>query len=191
MTWSGAAGSSPSAQLAFFENGVLENPIDIPYDRDNGPGRNASPAVLIRGGTNFLAAWRTDAPAGRGDAANGSNAFVADEQGNIVKRLYVDGTEKRIQQPEACWDGAQYLVAWQETAYAESRAKPYLLIRASRISSAGDVLAVENLSGSLESPAAEPAIASDGAGTSLIAYEKHSITASDPITIAFRIWKKP
>jgi hypothetical protein len=192
MTWAGAAGSSPSAQLSFFENGAVVSTIDIPYDRNNGPGRQACPAVLVHGGGTYLVAWRTDAPAGRGDAANGSNAFLADGQGNIIKRFFVDGTEKRIQQPEACWDGSQYVVAWQQTVYADvaSRVKPYLVVQASRISPSGDILAVENFSGSLESPAAEPAVASDGAGTSLIAYEKHPASASDPIAIAFRIWKR-
>jgi hypothetical protein len=48
-------------------------------------------------------------------------------------------------------------------------------------------MAPQLLAGSLTSPAHEAAVASDGAGTTMIAYEKHPEKADVPIKIGVRV----
>jgi hypothetical protein len=180
--FSGSA--SPGSGTALFAEGKA-TPASVQQEREHGPGHAASPACLAAGGKTFLSVWRTDSTAGRGNAANGSSAMVLDAEGKLVKRLHVSGGA-RIQAPDATWDGANFVAVWHQTQMAKSG--PHHAVLCSRVSEAGEpVGAAQTLSGSPESPAAEPAAASDGAGVTLVAYEKHPEKGDVPIKIGFRV----
>ncbi|MCX7805964.1 MAG: hypothetical protein N3A38_12345 [Planctomycetota bacterium] len=189
MGWSGAAYRDPPAGGTFLAEGKALQ-ASVYKEKDHGPGRNASPACLAAGTKTYLAAWRTDTSAGRGNAPNGSTAMVLDTEGKPVKRLHVSDRGGRIQSPAAAWDGSDYVVAWHETRMEKPPHQgPYLAVYAAKVSEAGERKPDQAfvLSGTLGSPAAEPAVASDGAGTTLIAYEKHPEKSDTPIKIAFRM----
>jgi len=184
MTWSGSSGSSASVFLT--DGGVQPGPSYL--DAGNGPGRNAVPACLAAGQNTYLAAWRTDAPGGRGDAPNGSNAMVLNGGGVVTQRLYVSGANERIQAPDAVWDGQTYLTAWHETQLTSPNYGPYLVVETSRITEGGALAGpMQPVAGSLAAPAANPAVAADGVSTAIIAYEKHPATAAQPVVIAVRV----
>jgi hypothetical protein len=189
--WLTSAGKSrrTSAGTTFIGEGRA-TPGAI-FMEGQGPGKYNSPACLAAGAKTYLTAWRTETHCGRGNAPNDSNAMILDADGKCVKRLYVSGKgSPTIQAPDVAWDGSAFVAAWHETQFVakNDRGNPYLVVCASRISEAGDLVGTaQTLSGTLESPAAEPAVASDGAGTALIAYEKHPDKADVPIKIGFRL----
>ncbi len=188
MGWSGAAYRDPPAGGTFFAEGKALQAA-IYKEKDHGPGRQASPAYLAGGAKTYLAAWRTDTSAGRGNAPNGSTAMVLDAEGKPLKRLHLSDKGGRIQSPSAAWDGSNYVVAWHETRMEKPPGGPYLAVCAVKVSEAGERKPEQAfvLSGTFAGPAAEPAAASDGAGTALIAYEKHPEKGDTPIKIAFRM----
>ncbi len=156
-------------------------------EKGHGPGGNANPVALAAGPEGYLAAWRTDYTAGRGGSPAGSTAAVFDADGKRTKSLFLAGGQHRIDAPEVCWDGSAFVAAWQESGAGRGQC-PFDKVLAARISPAGEPAgAVHAVSGDLKSPAREAAVASDGAGTTLIAYEKHPETADVPIRIGFRM----
>jgi hypothetical protein len=177
---------APGSGTAVFAEGKA-TPAATQKEREHGPGTCAAPACLAAGAMAFLAVWRTDSTGGRGNAPNGSSAMVLDAEGKVVKRLHVSGGA-RIQAPDATWDGANFVAVWHQTQMAKANSDPYQAVLCVRVSEAGDLAgAAQPLSGTAASPAAEPAAASDGAGTTLVAYEKHPDKADAPIGIGFRL----
>lgn len=177
---------APTAGTAIFADGK-PTPAATFKEKDHGPGTAASPACLAAGKTAFLAVWRTDSTGGRGNAPNASSAMVLDTDGKLVKRLHVAGGS-RIQAPDAAWDGTSFVAAWHQTMMAKANANPYQGVFVARVSEAGEpVGAAQSISGTFASPAAEPGVASDGAGATAIVYEKHPEKGDVPIRIGFRL----
>ncbi len=92
-----------------------------------------------------------------------------------------------VRHPCPAWDGKTYVVAWDMEV--QQKPKPsYDLVRLRRVSSSGEPQGQDvHVAGEESSPAFRPAAASDGAGTTLIAYEKHPKTGKQPIKIAYRM----
>ena len=67
---------------------------------------------------------------------------------------------------------------------------PAEVVFTTRVSSDGTPGAPVHVAGTAGTPAIKPAVASDGAGVTLIAYEKHPSKGDVPIKIAFRVLKK-
>lgn len=155
-------------------------------EKGHGPAGNANPVALAAGSDTYLAVWRTDYTAGRGGSPAGSTAALFDAEGKRTKSLFL-AAQPRIDAPEVCWDGSAFVAAWQENGAGRGQC-PFDKVLAARISPTGELAgAVHAVSGELKSPAREAAVAADGTGTTLIAYEKHPETANMPIWIGFRM----
>ena len=139
----------------------------------------------------YLAAWTTYVPGGRGNASAESNCTLFDAEGQrTVDLMTLAGQPHHIIAPEACWDGSAFVAAWanQEVPRGDL---PFDSIQATRWTPehkpSGKVLRV---AGSSAAPAKSVAVASDGAGTTLIAYEQHPEKADTPIKIGLRLLTK-
>ena len=80
---------------------------------------------------------------------------------------------------------------WSEQPSKERNYGTYEVVVAARTDARGQPAGgAIPISGTFESPATRPAVASDGAGAALVAYEKHPESADVPIRIGIRILKK-
>lgn len=155
-----------------------------------GPHGAASPAALAFSGNDYLLAWTTDAPYGRGNANGRFDLALLDKNARLKANVLLAGAhpEKRIMDPDAAWDGSAFVVAWHEQIADAPRRDRYDAVFAARIAPGatppGPAL---RLAGKLEAPAAEAAVAGDGAGGSLVAYEKHPERSDAPIVIGYRL----
>jgi len=116
--------------------------------------------------------------------------MILDAQGRRTTNFFLTGgaPERRIVDPDATWDGAAFVVAWHEFPSEKRGACPSDVVFAARVSPDGKPLGeATRISGALAGPASEATVASDGAGTTLIAYEKHPETGDVPIRIGFRL----
>ncbi len=189
---------APIASGRFLVDGVPEPALAYTFDRkdpasrEHGPTGNGQPIAMAAGPRTFLAAWKNDSPQGRGNGPRSSNAALFDEKGARTLSFLLGSEtgkgDKRILDPDVAWDGSAFVAAWYEFARETKDACPSDVVCVARISESGQVQGgVQKLSGTLASPASQPAVASDGAGTSLIAYEKHPATGDVPIRIALRV----
>jgi hypothetical protein len=146
-------------------------------------------------GQKLLAVFTTMRPVSRGGARPNSGAVLVDpasgKPGEIIKVSDKSEWASCIRNPSAAWDGKTYVVAWDvKTSSPPQARKPYDAVLLRRISAEGKPLGADSdVAGEHASPAYHPAVASDGAGTTLIAYEKHPETGDVPIKIAFRMLK--
>jgi hypothetical protein len=98
----------------------------------------------------------------------------------------VEDGGSRVRHPASAWDGQRYVVAWDLPRRADSFAYEALFVRT--FGSDGTPLSTDKLMvDDPASPACWPAVASDGAGTTVIAYERHPASGDIPIKIAFRL----
>lgn len=190
---------APIASGRFLVDGTPESSVAYTFDkkdpasREHGPTGNGQPIAMAAGARTFLAAWKNDSPQGRGDGPRSSNAALFDEKGARTLSFLLGGDaagrgDKRILDPDVAWDGSAFVAVWYEFAREKKDACPSDVVCAARISESGQLEGgVLKLSGTLANPASQPAVASNGAGTSLIAYEKHPATGDVPIRIALRM----
>ncbi len=183
------------------------------------PGGNNTPSFLAaapstgsgQGKDAYLMAWRNERPCGRGNGDMNVNAYVFNAQGKWGPKLTLGGQGHRIMSADLVWDGSAFVAAWTEFRVKDDRYYPsYEHVFASRISIAGKLVGAVRLvagsstnpkgwhygrnqmgraAGKPEPPAMNACVASDGKGTTLIAYEKHPKTGDVPIKIAFRMLK--
>jgi len=142
------------------------------------------PHALVAGSKGYFWFW----PGGRtghGGGQKGVNAVTFDAEGNPGKPLLLaDGLARY---PDAVWDGSAYVAAWHDNPQS-GKQPPCDAVFTVRVSESGEMIGQPQVvSGTFESPARAAALASDGAGTSLIAYEKHPEKADVPIKIGFRM----
>lgn len=167
-------------------------------DYRTAPGGGAQtnfPMCLAAGPDVYLAGWTTRTPMGRGEAANDAHAAIFSKEGEMVKKMYLEvptGKEApRIRNPQAAWVGGQFLAAWDSYSWkAKKEARvswPVETVCAALVTPSGEVSATADVSGSMDEPAICAAVASDGAGTGLVAYEKHPAKSDVPIRIGFRL----
>ncbi len=156
--------------------------------RRHGPGGESHPVSLAAGPKGYLSAWMTFVPAGRGVGARDSTAMVLDKTGKHKKYLFLAGKQHYTRQTHVTWDGAAYSAAWIERVVVKRGQAPHDGVFLARISQSGEAIGpVRSMGGTFETPTSKPVVASDGKGTTFIAYERHPKTADVPIKIAFRV----
>jgi hypothetical protein len=191
----GVPGSAAPTTGMFLADGKPEGPpaysiINRDVQEPDGPHGNALPAALAFSGEEFLLAWTTDAPFSRGQARNKFNMALLDRKAAVKSQFLLAGAnpEKRIIAPDAAWDGSAFVVAWHEQVGDPPRGSPYDAVFAARIRpKRAEPAAATRIAGKFEAPAVNTAVASDGAGASLVVYEKHPEKAEVPITIGYRL----
>jgi hypothetical protein len=191
----GAPASMASSLLMLVEDGKIVNPETHRHKNDRsglGPAAGTG-ASLAAGADAYLVAWTTDTPSGRGNAAGANTTALYDAQGRYVKSLLIAAGEKeaaRIRYPEAVWEGSGFVVAWHQL-WKKGRGKDTQTFDAvfmARVSPKGELVgAPAEVAGSETSPACEACVASDGAGTTLVAYERQPEKGDVPIKIGVRI----
>ncbi len=191
---------APLVQGWFVEDGKPEaKPVYIANDKGNrrkdedckhGPDSRGDPLAMAAGGGSYLLLWKNDSSLGRGFGPEG-NAAMFDEKGSRTQNLYFSGGKGkrdrgRICNPSVAWDGSAFVASWHE--FVAEKNCPSDVVFVQRVGADGNNKGeAEKVAGSFASPASSPAVASDGSGTSLIAYEKHPDRPDVPIKIAFRL----
>jgi len=171
--------------------------------RNNQPVGETAPLIARGGwapmfasdGTGFLAVFTTLQQSGRGGVCSdlgGAALLKLESWGKpMVVVLPTEKKDKYVQcvrNPSVAWNGKTYVVAWDVPKTEGRRAHRYDVVFLRRVSKDGKPLDKETLvAGERGSPACHSAVASDGAGTTLIAYERHPKTGAVPIKIAFRL----
>jgi len=114
------------------------------------------------------------------------------EGGALAARQLME-SGRYVRHPSVAWDGDAYVVAWDVPIRHRRQLPHYDAVFLRRFSSEGKALSEEEeqIAGSPDTPAYRPAVASDGTGTTLVAYERHpdSTDPDVPIVIAFRTLK--
>lgn len=157
----------------------------------HGPNDWANATGCAAGPDSYMGVWRTWRPCSRGVAPAASQGAIFSQDGERIKNVSVGSA--RIVDPDVAWDGSAFIVAWSEYDHRNNVSQNadkivFDRVRCSRITPAGDLIGQPvDISGSFAGPASQAAVASDGSGTSLIAYEKHPETGDIPIKIGCRI----
>lgn len=158
--------------------------------REIGPIRACVPTCLVAGKDNYLWAWTSMAPVGRGNASSKDNVAIFDRNGK--RQAYaktLSGEAQHIIAPQAAWTGNGYLAAWTELINLRRRETyPHDRAFVALIDADGTSSGATHLAGTQESPARGVSVASDGQGHALVAYEQHPSDPSVPITLHFRTW---
>jgi len=164
-----------------------------PGKRAGSKGRRKVTLAAASSRDNYLIIGGIFQPIGRGGNPTGKEGtFIVDAAGKITKTIGLTAKKLGVFRPDAAWDGSNYVVAWGFVEGGKwagtSSTRQWDAVYASRIAKDGKVLEEKiDLGGSFESPIRLPALASDGKGTTLVAYERHPKTADVPIKIAFRL----
>lgn len=161
-------------------------------DDDQGPDARGDPMTMAAGGGAYLLAWKNDSSLGRGFGPDGNAALFDDKGARKANPHFAAGKgpkdPKRILNPSIAWDGTGFAVAWHEFIREQKVGCPSDVVFVQWVDSEGKPQgAPQCLSGTFASPASAPAAASNGSGTTLIAYEKHPDKADTPIKIGYRM----
>lgn len=191
----GAPGASSPTTGVFLVDGKPEGPpaysiVNRDVQGPDGPHGSALPAALAFSGNEYLLAWTTDAPYGRGKPNGRFDMALLDRNARLKANFLLAGAhpEKRIMDPDAAWDGSAFVAAWHEQIADFPQGSRYDAVFAARIRPQGSPPGPAiRLAGKLEAPASAAAVASDGAGVSLVAYEKHPERGDVPIRIGYRM----
>ena len=115
-------------------------------------------------------------------------------EGGVLASRQLMESGRYIRHPSGAWDGDAYLVAWDLPVRHRRQSPHYDAVFLRRFSAEGKALSEEEeqIAGAPDTPAYRPAVASDGVGTTLVAYERHPQTEDmdAPIFIGFRILKR-
>jgi hypothetical protein len=159
-------------------------------------GWGNTPVFAGAGPSAYMVAWRNEHSVGRGNGDPGANAYIFDARGKRQTPLTLRGANHRVMNADIAWDGSAFVAAWTEYVSAwgvwdgvKGNSLPVEAAFVSRIAEDGKLLgAVLEVAGKPAAPpAANVCAASDGAGATLIAYEKHPEEADVPIKIGFRM----
>lgn len=191
-----AGARSGSNRMAFWnmQTGVvLGNPVAADSSSVLSGPRFAA------GGSNAAAVWSTFfVSSGRADGVRGTGLLfvpggdVAQIESDALTRepgTSLSGDRQQVRNPAVAWDGNRYVAAWDITQQT-SQGQRYDAVLMRVVSAAGEPQGSDvAVAGLHEAPAVSPAIASDGSGKTLIAYEKHPETADTPVRIAMRVFQ--
>jgi hypothetical protein len=199
------------AGLGFLTDGKFEELMWPSAQRGQDPcqvGGANTPLFCAAGKGNFLVAWRGEHWIGRGQGDASSTAVMIDGKGKVVGPVLLAGCRHLVMHCDLVWDGSAFASAW--TAYREegmkgpdrgqlcgdaggkfgTNVKPFERVLVSRILPDGKLAGpVQAVAGEWKSPASNVCVASDGAGATLIAYQKEPETGDVPIKIAFRLMR--
>jgi hypothetical protein len=160
------------------------------------PSAMTSFRSLAAGKNGYLMAYRNYAPAGRGGTQWDADCFIIHPDGTRGPFQSLTGKPHRAIDPEVVWDGSCYVAAWTDPTPNWGRGDEphegiFSRVFASRLDEDGKVLIPPgqpiSVAGTSESPAQRAALATDGAGVTLIAYERHPEKGDVPIKIGFRM----
>lgn len=154
--------------------------------------------VFASNGKSVLIVWTTFLDAGgRSGGADNSGMIVLGADGEIGAALpqalgnttnYKGAGRNAGRHPAPAWDGKRYVVAWDVPRQGKEFNYEALVMRT--FASDGKPLGNDaTVVDDPESPAYWPAVASDGAGTTMVAYERHPKTPDQAIRIALRMVK--
>lgn len=147
-------------------------------------------------GKTVLAVWTTFRDGGgRSSGVSGSGMLVLGADGEAGSAVPVSlsttmlgQNRTHVRHPSPAWDGKRYVVAWDVPM--RPRGKDTFLYEAVYLRSFGEDGTPQGNDAAVvddpESPAWRPAVASDGAGLTVIAYEKHPKATDNPIRIGIR-----
>jgi hypothetical protein len=144
-------------------------------------------------GRTVLAVWSTFRDGGGRSSGVGDSGMLligADGEAGSAKPASLSSADKthRGRHPAPVWDGKRYVVAWDAPMRGNKDGFAYeaVFLRAFDADGKplGDDVPVADEPGS---PAWYAAASSDGAGTTLIAYERHPKTGDQPIRIGVRV----
>jgi hypothetical protein len=183
--------SDSSQSAGFLEGGkyTAVHPFTDPCDF-----RGNTPYFAAAGKDCYLYAWRNEHWNGRAQGVPDYTATLCGKDGLKKKSFQLEGAPHLIFSADIVWDGSAFVAAYAEYRwkgkyeykYAQGVAKEGVL--ASRISPEGALLGPAMVVSDVEKePSTNPTVASDGAGQTLIAYEKQPKTGDVAIQIAFRM----
>lgn len=192
--WTGGGGHYAKGGEQSAETGVLEDgkltllPFNDPIDM-----RGHTPKFCAAGKGAFMVAWRGEHWVGhQGDAKQ--SAVVFTDKGEKTAMLQLEGVTHLVLNMDMTWDGSAFVAAFAEYRWAgkyglkeaQGVAKEGVLV--SRVGTDGKLIGAPLVVSDVQKvPATNPGVASDGAGKTLIAYEKHPETGDQPIKIVFRM----
>jgi hypothetical protein len=149
------------------------------------------------GKNGYLLVCQNYIPAGRAGIQCNSDAMIIHPDGVREPFISVSGKPHRTVFPDVVWDGTSYVVSWTDPTDNQGAGDinvsrgVYSRLYASRLDETGKLLTPPGapiaVAGTLDNPAQRPALATDGAGHTLIAYERHPDKSDVPIKIGFRI----
>jgi hypothetical protein len=197
----GAGSTKDGFAGAFLQDGKLAPERVAPHlpgrKPDFYPSAMNSHRSLAAGRNGYLLVYRNFAPVGRAGLQWDADCFIIRPDGTREPFQSLTGMPHRTIDPEVAWDGSAYLAAWADPTDNQGRGDinkskgVFSRLYASRLDENGKLLIPAGqpilVSGTSENPAQRPALATDGAGTTLIAYEKHPEKGDVPIKIGFRI----
>jgi hypothetical protein len=144
-------------------------------------------------------AFTTFRPISRGGVVGSSGAALLNSDGSGLPAKVINmtgeqwGERSGIRNPAPAWDGSSYVVAWDlpikdKDLKTGGFSAAYDAVFFRRVSREGQPQGeIAQVAGEVASPAFFPAAASDGAGTTVIAYERHPKTTETPIKIGVRV----
>lgn len=152
---------------------------------------------LAVGKNGFLLVYQNYVPAGRAGIQCIADAMFIHPDGARDPFISISGKPHRAVYPDVAWDGASYVTCWTDPTDNQGAGDinvshgVYSRLYASRLDENGKLLTPPGapiaIGGTSESPAQRPALATDGAGHTLIAYERLPDKTDVPIKIGYRI----
>jgi hypothetical protein len=182
---------TPGVMAQFVTDGKPDGPARDASKAKDGPGGRAAPVWMAAGKDCYLAAWKTDASLGRGNADNNSHATVFNANGERQSSLVLASGGQRTVNADVAWDGTAFVAVWTEYVRESKKDCPSDVTFSARVSTEGKLLGeARRLAGTKAGPAANVCVASDGAGNALVAYEQHPASGDVPIQIEVQLVPK-
>ncbi len=190
-------GGGGMAGALFVKGGRVEKTVAVSGHHYARYGHGACPVSVAAGPKGYLAVWRNLVAPSRATPSRNANAGFfgpegewkpTDEKATKGSAFRLPGAA-RVIDPEAVWAGSSFVAAWVEQLGSRKRPKRcYNAVSVARLSAEGKPSGGKTaVAGSYESPAHGVTLASDGAGATLVAYEKHPKTGDVPIRIGCRL----
>ena len=152
---------------------------------------------VAAGKNGYLLAYRNYVPAGRAGFQAVADCAIIHPDGTREPCQSLTGKPHRTIDPEVVWDGSSYVAAWSDPTDNQGGGDinvskgVFSRVYASRLDENGKALIPPGqailVAGVFESPAQRAALATDGAGDTLIAYERHPEKGDTPIKIGWRM----
>jgi hypothetical protein len=185
-----APGQGEPSGGCFVRDGKIEKTFPFKGHHYAAP---ANPAALAVGPKGFTVLWRNNAAVGRATPSRNANGafFTPDGEKEPSDEKGTKGAFRvggNIADPAVVWNGRSFTAAWHE-ALGEKKSFPVDVVRLTTISDEGKPSGIiHEVSGTRDSPACGAAVASDGAGVTLVVYEKHPDKGDVPVKVGARVF---
>jgi hypothetical protein len=154
------------------------------------------PVTLASNGKDyFLLSWFNSCTGGRSGPASGMpyGAMVVNAEGKITSTVVLGTPKAEIRQPSAVWDGKGWLILdWSGQCRQPGLGIPEHVNRivAYIISADGKYEQIVEISSGKPNPGYMPSGCGDGAGNTLVVYERHPEKAGECILIGSRLLRR-